>query len=51
MFGLLILTNLRKTIFENCEFEDADFSSPDMNDLCLDGQPFINVNVENAGLK
>jgi uncharacterized protein YjbI with pentapeptide repeats len=43
--------DLRKTVFENCEFDGVDFSSSDMSGLCLDGQLFINVKFDNAGLK
>ena len=46
----LIMTDLRKTIFENCIFEGVDFKQCDMRGLCLDGQAFIGVEFDGTAL-
>ena len=44
------MTDLRKTIFENCIFSGVDFKYADLRGLCLDGQAFIGVKFDNAAL-
>ncbi|MET3321308.1 UNVERIFIED_ORG: uncharacterized protein YjbI with pentapeptide repeats [Peribacillus simplex] len=47
----LTMTDLRKTIFENCIFDGVDFKYSDLRGLCLDGQTFIGVKFDKAALK
>ena len=44
------MTDLRKTIFENCIFNGVDFKQCDLRGLCLDGQTFIGVKFDKAAL-
>ena len=45
----LTLSDLKEAIFENCIFTGVDFSS-DLRGLCFDGQTFIGVRFDKAGL-
>ena len=45
----LTMSDLRETVFENCIFSGADFNS-DLRGVCFDGQTFIGVRFERAGL-
>ena len=44
------MTDLRKTIFENCIFSGVDFKQCDMRGLCLDGLTFIGVKFGDSAL-
>ena len=44
------MTDLRKTIFENCIFNGVDFKYSDLRGLRLDGQTFIGVKFDKAAL-
>jgi len=44
------MTDLRKTVFENCIFNGVDFEYSDLRGLCLDGQTFIGVKFGKAAL-
>jgi len=46
----LIMSDLRKTIFERCIFNGVDFKYSDLRGLCLDGQTFIGVKFDGAAL-
>lgn len=46
----LIVSDLRKTIFERCIFDGVDFKNSDMRGLCLDGQTFIRVSFDGTAL-
>lgn len=43
------MTDLREAVFENCLFNGVVFNS-DLSGLCLDGQTFVGVRFEKAGL-
>lgn len=45
----LIMADLREATFENCVFSGVDFNS-DLRGVCLDGQTFIGVRFDKAGL-
>ena len=47
---VLIMSDLRKTIFERCIFNGVDFKYCDLRGLCLDGQTFIGVKFDKAAL-
>ena len=44
------MTDLRKTVFENCTFDGVDFKYCDLRGMCLDGLTFIGVKFENTAL-
>jgi uncharacterized protein YjbI with pentapeptide repeats len=44
-------TDLRKTIFENCIFNDVDFNYCDLQGICFDGQTFVGVKFNKSVLK
>jgi uncharacterized protein YjbI with pentapeptide repeats len=46
----LIVSDLRKTIFERCIFDGVDFKHSDLRGLCLDGQTFIGVKFDGTAL-
>jgi len=46
----LIVSDLRKTIFERCIFSGVDFNKGDLRGLCLDGQTFIGVSFDGTAL-
>ncbi|WP_202883768.1 pentapeptide repeat-containing protein [Sphingobacterium paramultivorum] len=43
-------SDLRKTIFEYCEFNGVSFKSCDMRGINFDGQVFVDVKFDNADL-
>jgi uncharacterized protein YjbI with pentapeptide repeats len=45
----LTMSDLKEATFENCIFSGVDFSS-DLRGVCLDGQTFIGVRFDKAGL-
>ena len=44
------MTDLRKTIFENCIFDGVDFKYSDLRGLRFDGQTFIGVKFDKSAL-
>jgi uncharacterized protein YjbI with pentapeptide repeats len=46
----LIVSDLRKTIFERCIFNGVDFKHSDLRGLCLDGQTFIGARFDGTAL-
>ena len=46
----LIVSDLRKTIFERCIFDGVDFKHSDLRGLCLDGQTFTGVRFDGTAL-
>jgi uncharacterized protein YjbI with pentapeptide repeats len=44
------MTDLRKTVFENCTFDGVDFKYCDLRGQCLDGLAFIDVKFDGAAL-
>lgn len=44
------MTDLRKTIFENCIFDGVDFKYTDLTGQRFDGQTFIGVKFDKAAL-
>lgn len=47
----LTITDLSNAVFDECIFEGVNFGKSDIQGLCLDGQTFIDVRFDNAGLK
>ena len=46
----LIVSDLRKTVFERCIFNGVDFKHSDLRGLCLDGQTFNGVKFDGTAL-
>jgi uncharacterized protein YjbI with pentapeptide repeats len=46
----LTMTDLRKTIFENCTFNGVDFKYSDLRGMCFDGHTFIGVQFDKSAL-
>jgi uncharacterized protein YjbI with pentapeptide repeats len=44
------MTDLRRTIFENCSFTGVDFTYSDLRGQRLDGSAFTSVRFDNAAL-
>lgn len=47
----LIKTDLRKTIFGQCVFNNVDFNQCDLQGMCFDGQTFTGVQFNKCALK
>lgn len=45
-----IKSDLRQTIFENCEFHGVDFKHCDLRGVCFDGQTFVGVKFDRSAL-
>ena len=44
------MTDLRRTVFENCAFTGVDFTYSDLRGQRLDGATFTSVKFDNAAL-